>query len=135
MESKAPTAHKHLLLKARMEHVPLALSTEPLGEEFLRVIVEDVLHMNIAIAPRCHFVQDEGNKGLTGIVCLTTSHASFHHWSETGLLMLDVYSCKNYVALDVASKVKQLLKDGDIYDLRFHMIHRDRDSAYNIQIL
>ena len=40
----------------------------------------------------------EGNRGLTGIVVIETSHIALHCWDEKMpyLLQLDVYSCKEF---------------------------------------
>lgn len=49
------------------------------------------------VAERC---EDEGNEGVTGFVVITTSHASVHIW-DTGLVQIDVFSCRHFWNQDV----------------------------------
>jgi S-adenosylmethionine/arginine decarboxylase-like enzyme len=46
------------------------------------------------IGAYCH---DEGNRGVTVVAILNTSHLALHIWDEVmpALLQLDIYSCKN----------------------------------------
>lgn len=60
------------------------------------VLMVERLGMVPVTAPQVAYVDAPGNKGFTGSINLATSHIAFHHWEETGLLMADVYSCKDF---------------------------------------
>lgn len=61
---------------------------------WLTKLVEKV-GMNVLIQPQCVYCDTPGNEGVTGIICLETSHASIHVW-DSGFLQFDLYSCKTF---------------------------------------
>ena len=96
--------HKHLLVNAKVTN---PMNTEEQGIEFLRFLV-DQINMKIIKGPFASYVDAEGNKGLTAIVMIETSHIAFHIWDEPnpGLLQFDLYTCGS---LDL-EKTKAILK-------------------------
>lgn len=84
--------HKHLLIKAYINN-PVTSATQ--GKKLLADLVK-LIGMTPVTKPQAVYVAEEGNKGFTGSINLATSHIAFHIWDETGLLMLDVYSCKDF---------------------------------------
>ncbi len=84
--------HKHMLYKIDV----ISPELSPLmATAFLRDVVEQ-LGMNPVTEPQAVYVPDEGNEGLTGSINLSTSHVAFHVWDKTNIMMLDVYSCKDF---------------------------------------
>ena len=83
--------HKHLLVNAKVNN---AVKSEAQGIEFLRNLVERI-DMKIIQGPFASYVNKEGNRGLTGIVMIETSHIAFHIWDEVrpGLVQFDLYTC------------------------------------------
>ena len=83
--------HKHLLVNAKVNN---AVKSEAQGIEFLRDLVERI-DMKIIQGPFASYVNKEGNRGLTGIVMIETSHIAFHIWDEVrpGLVQFDLYTC------------------------------------------
>jgi S-adenosylmethionine/arginine decarboxylase-like enzyme len=83
--------HKHLLVNAKIKN---PINTEEQGIEFLRNLVEQI-DMKIIKGPFASYVDKEGNKGLTAIVMIETSHIAFHIWDEVdpGLIQFDLYTC------------------------------------------
>lgn len=83
--------HKHLLVNAK---VASPIKKVEQGEEFLRSLVKHI-DMKILQGPFCSYVWTEGNRGLTGIVLIETSHIAFHIWDEPQkpLLQFDLYTC------------------------------------------
>ena len=59
--------------------------------------------MNILAGPYSSKVSKKGNKGLSGVAIIDTSHISIHTWDEKqpALIQLDVYSCKEFKKSDV----------------------------------
>ena len=96
--------HKHLLVNAKVTN---PMNTEEQGIEFLKFLV-DQINMKIIKGPFASYVDAEGNKGLTAIVVIETSHIAFHIWDEPnpGLLQFDLYTCGS---LDL-EKTKTILK-------------------------
>jgi len=63
--------------------------------DFLETLVRKIGMVPVT-KPQATYVTDLGNEGFTGSINLATSHIAFHCWDETGLLMLDVYSCRTF---------------------------------------
>lgn len=83
--------HKHLLINAKVNN---PLQSEEEGVAFLRNLVETI-NMKIIKGPFASYVTAEGNKGLTAMVMIETSHIAFHIWDEPSpaLLQFDLYTC------------------------------------------
>lgn len=86
--------HKHIIITAAIKK-PLNEASEV--EDWLRRVV-DAVDMKILIEPKAIKCDTKGNEGVTGIVCIETSHASIHIWSECDVpfLKFDLYSCKDF---------------------------------------
>lgn len=54
--------------------------------------------MTVLIPPRIAYSEADDNTGYTGLVGLTSSHISFHHWDclSPGLLQYDIFSSKEF---------------------------------------
>lgn len=86
--------HKHILVTAHIAKPPVS---EEAIKDWMRRLVAAV-DMKIVVGPFAHYVTTEGNEGLTAVVCIETSHASMHVWSEAKVpfLKFDLYSCKSF---------------------------------------
>ena len=107
--------HKHIIVRAEVEK-PITNTTE------IRVWVTDLvekLGMQLAIVeqgynPVVAYIDDRGNRGLTALAIIKTSHIACHIWDELipALVQLDVYTCstlekaKVLSALDVMKPLK-----------------------------
>jgi len=87
--------HKHILLTAKNLATPLRTIEEV--SVWLLELVKKV-NMKILIGPFVTRCMTEGNEGITGIVCIETSHSSFHCWDtiEKPFFKADLYSCKDF---------------------------------------
>jgi S-adenosylmethionine/arginine decarboxylase-like enzyme len=83
--------HKHLLVNAKVKN---PMNTEEQGVDFLNDLVKKI-NMKILRGPFASYVDKDGNKGLTAIVMIETSHIAFHIWDEVdpALLQFDLYTC------------------------------------------
>ena len=83
--------HKHLLVNAKVKN-PIA--NEQDGIDFLTRLVERI-DMKIIKGPFASYVDKPGNRGLTAIVMIETSHIAFHIWDEQdpALMQFDLYTC------------------------------------------
>ena len=86
--------HKHLLLRAEVNS---PITEEKKLKKWLRNLVKKI-DMKIIKGPFAGYVTKEGNRGLTGIVMIETSHVAIHIWDEElpALVQCDVYSCADF---------------------------------------
>jgi S-adenosylmethionine/arginine decarboxylase-like enzyme len=65
--------------------------------------------MEICQGPITAYVDVPGNKGLTGVVIIETSHIAVHIWDEVnpGLLQMDVYSCADFDPQQIFDKIEE----------------------------
>ena len=86
--------HKHLIIRAEVNH---PITSEKELRKWLRNLVKKI-DMKIIKGPYAAYVSKEGNRGLTGIVMIETSHISIHIWDEESpaLVQCDVYSCAEF---------------------------------------
>jgi len=118
--------HKHLLVNAKVKN---PMNTEEQGIEFLRDLVNQI-DMKIIKGPFASYVDKDGNKGLTAIVMIETSHIAFHIWDEAdpGLIQFDLYTC-GQLKLD---KVISLFKDTfDVVSLDYVLF--DRENGFKVE--
>jgi S-adenosylmethionine/arginine decarboxylase-like enzyme len=80
--------------------------------------------MKVLIPSQCVRCETPGNEGVTGIVCLETSHASIHVW-DSGYLQADLYSCKPFDPYTVAD----LFHIFEPSRLTFVMLDRNGDQV------
>ena len=68
--------------------------------------------MKLLAGPYTTYVSEIGNKGLTSVAVIETSHIALHIWDEVspGLMQLDVYSCADFNPPDVFDKVNELFQ-------------------------
>ena len=94
--------HKHLIVRAEVNHPPL---TEKYVRSWLRNVVKKI-DMNIIKGPYASYVNKEGNRGVTGVVMIETSHIAIHVWDETtpALVQCDVYSCAEFASNEVLAE-------------------------------
>lgn len=83
--------HKHLLVNAKVID---PITSEEDGIEFLKNLVGRI-NMKIIKGPFASYVDVPGNRGLTAMVMIETSHIAFHIWDETtpSMLQFDLYTC------------------------------------------
>lgn len=84
--------HQHLLVKATIKN-PIQNPEE--AKQMLVDLVKE-LGMVPVTTPQAVYIDALGNEGLTGSINLATSHIAFHVWDNDKLLMMDVYSCKDF---------------------------------------
>ena len=78
------------------------LTSEKEVKKWLRDLVKTI-DMNIVGGPYAKYVTKEGNRGVTGVVMIETSHISIHIWDEVhpSLVQCDVYSCASFSQAEV----------------------------------
>jgi S-adenosylmethionine/arginine decarboxylase-like enzyme len=94
--------HKHLIIRAEVNHPPM---TEKYIRLWLRKLVKKI-DMEIIKGPYASYVTKEGNRGVTGVVMIETSHIAIHVWDESSpaLVQCDVYSCAEFSSNEVLAE-------------------------------
>ena len=96
---KRMPAHKHLIIRTE---VIRPITSEKEIKKWLRKLVKKI-DMNIIKGPYAAYVSKEGNRGITAIVMIETSHIAIHVWDEVSpaLVQCDVYSCAEFSSSEV----------------------------------
>ena len=86
--------HKHMVIRAEVYE---PITSEKDLKKWLRKLVK-LIDMKTIKGPYASYVTKEGNRGITGVVMIETSHISIHIWDETtpALVQCDVYSCAEF---------------------------------------
>jgi S-adenosylmethionine/arginine decarboxylase-like enzyme len=89
-----PLVHQHIVIRAHVNKPPM--SAEEV-KNWLKELISKI-DMNILNGPHATYLDKEGNRGVTGVCIIETSHIAIHVWDEEspGLIQLDVYSCKDF---------------------------------------
>ena len=95
-------AHKHLIIRAEVNS---PITSEKEIKKWLRNVVKKI-DMKIIKGPYASYVQKEGNRGITGVVMIETSHIAIHVWDEDrpALVQCDVYSCAEFSSNEVLAE-------------------------------
>ena len=111
--------HNHLLLNGSSTKPPL---DEALAIEWLRQLVESI-GMKIIQGPYASYVTKEGNRGLTAIVMIETSHIALHVWDETdpAFIQFDLYTCST---LPIKKVIDNLVEIFGLTNYRYKVLER-----------
>jgi S-adenosylmethionine/arginine decarboxylase-like enzyme len=91
-------------------------------------LVESI-DMKIIQGPYASYVEKEGNRGLTCVVMIETSHIALHVWDETdpGEIQFDLYTCGE---LDVDKILKNLSENLGLFDYNYMVL--ERATGFNV---
>jgi S-adenosylmethionine/arginine decarboxylase-like enzyme len=95
--------HQHLVVSAEVARE--TVTSDELAGWLLSVVTR--VGMRPITEPVVAYSDAPGNTGFLGILGISTSHLSIHHWDccVPSLLQFDLYSCKAY---DVASVLDEV---------------------------
>ena len=112
--------HKHLIIRAEANKVP---TDEEQLTEWLKDFIE-FIGMKILMGPYVKYCKMEGNRGITGIAVIETSHIAIHIWDEPvpALIQMDVYSCADFDPYKIANKIKE---DFEIIKIDYKYLNRE----------
>ena len=99
-------AHKHLIIRAEVNR---PITSEKEIKKWLRNLVKKI-DMKIIKGPYASYVSKEGNRGITAVVMIETSHIAIHVWDEKdpALIQCDVYSCANFSSNEVLAEFLEM---------------------------
>ena len=129
--------HKHIIVRAEVEK-PITTIPE------IRVWVTDLvekLGMQLAQVeqgynPVVAYVEDAGNRGLTAVAVIKTSHIACHIWDELipALVQLDVYTCSTLdkeKVLEHLEVMKPLKVDYKVFDREYKLDEKVNEEDNN----
>jgi len=102
--------HKHLIVRADIGKCPKEEDLNKISD-WIRSLIKKI-DMKLLAGPYTTYVNEKGNKGMTSVAIIETSHIALHIWDETspGLMQLDVYSCANFNPQEVFEKVNEIFQ-------------------------
>ena len=111
--------HKHLIIRAEVNDPP---TSEKKIKKWLRKLVKKI-DMKIIKGPYAGYVTKEGNRGVTGVVMIETSHIAIHVWDESSpaLVQCDVYSCAEFSTNEVFAEFIPM----DVVKIDHLLLNRD----------
>lgn len=97
--------HKHLIVRAELNNPPTCAVDI---QEWMKTLV-DKIGMKILMGPYAIYSDMSGNRGLTAVTIIETSHIAMHVWDEVepALMQLDVYTCSTLDIRDVFDAIDQ----------------------------
>ena len=102
--------HKHLIVRADISWCPQEEDLNKISD-WIRNLIKKI-EMKLLAGPYTTYVNEKGNKGMTSVAIIETSHIALHIWDESspGLMQLDVYSCADFIPKDVFDEVNKMFK-------------------------
>jgi len=116
--------HKHLLIRAEVDNCPMK------GElGYVLTWMNDLIskiNMKLMHGPNISYVDQVGNRGITCMALIETSHIVLHIWDEKkpGLFQLDVYSCKSF---DLNIVIESLKASFSVKKIQYKFLDRKSD--------
>jgi S-adenosylmethionine/arginine decarboxylase-like enzyme len=115
----APLIHRHLIVRATVTKPPVDCAAV---HTWLCELCE-LIGMRLLAGPITAYVEDVGNRGVTGVCIISTSHIAVHVWDEPSpaVIQLDVYTCAE---LDPQSVINHLAQFEPVH-VDTHYLDRD----------
>ena len=116
--------HKHLIVRADIGWCPKEEDLNKISD-WVRGLIKKI-EMKLLAGPYTTNVNDPGNKGMTSVAIIETSHIALHIWDETkpGLMQLDVYSCADFNPQDIFDEVDRVFKT---VKMEYKFLDRDKE--------
>lgn len=120
--------HNHLLLNGYTNTPP---RDEKETIEWMSKLVEEI-GMKIIQGPFASYVTKEGNRGLTCVVMIETSHIALHVWDEEepAFVQFDLYTCST---LPHGPVISNLMKNLGIFEYSSLVLERSNGFKTVIQ--
>ena len=116
-----PVVHEHIIIRAMVKDPPIYVAKTC---AWLMELITKI-GMEVELGPYARYLDDPGNRGITSIALIKTSHIAMHVWDEPfpALIQLDVYSC---APLDL-NAVLEKLKEFDPVEVKWKKLDRETD--------
>ena len=113
--------HRHLIIRAEVFSCP---SKHNLDEvlDWMKLLTSSI-DMKVMFGPNITYVDQIGNRGITCMALIETSHIVLHIWDEPipGLFQLDIYSCKDF---SLSTVIDLLNKSFKVDKLQYKFLDR-----------
>ena len=115
--------HKHLIVRAELNNPPQCAEAI---QDWMKTLV-DKIGMKILMGPYAVYSDMVGNRGLTAVTIIETSHIAMHVWDEVtpALMQLDVYTCSTLNIADVFSALVEF----EPHHVEFKYIDREHNLS------
>jgi S-adenosylmethionine/arginine decarboxylase-like enzyme len=112
--------HKHLIIRAEVNNPPKDVDKLT---EWLKDFIASI-NMKVMLGPYVAYCNNEGNRGITGVAVIETSHIAIHVWDEPvpALMQIDIYSCAEFNPYLISDKLK---KDFDVVKMDYKFLNRE----------
>jgi S-adenosylmethionine/arginine decarboxylase-like enzyme len=96
--------HKHLIFRIETPTPPTDVIVL---ENWMKSLINKV-GMELYAGPVVKYLNEVGNRGLTGVCVIKTSHLALHCWDEPspGIIQFDIYSCGQLNIEDVLEELQ-----------------------------
>ena len=113
--------HKHLIIRAEVKS---PLKQEAQAIEWMKTLI-DKIGMKVMMGPYSKYLDVIGNRGLTAVAIIETSHIALHIWDEDdpALVQLDVYTCGPLDPYDVVEALREF------HPIKIEMKYLDREQG------
>jgi len=110
--------HRHIIIRAEVNNPPTDIRKI---KKWIKKLILSIGMKRLG-QPIAVYCNKEGNRGLTCVSCIETSHIAMHSWDETSpsIVQLDVYTCST---LD-KEVVFKYLNEFDPINLRYAILDR-----------
>ncbi len=117
--------HNQLLVNG---YTNSAWKSETSAVEWMQSLV-DSIDMKTIQGPYASYVEKEGNRGITCIVMIETSHIALHVWDEPSPaeVQLDLYTCGELPVNKILTKIKN---DLGIFNYKYMVL--ERAKGFNV---
>lgn len=104
--------HKHLIIRAEADNPPV---DENYLKSWLNNFIMDI-NMKVFMGPYVKYCNMPGNRGITAVAIIETSHIAMHIWDEVtpALMQFDVYSCGEFDPEKICKKIQDDFKTSKI---------------------
>jgi S-adenosylmethionine/arginine decarboxylase-like enzyme len=113
--------HKHLIIRAEVKN---PLKEESLAMDWMSRLIAKI-GMKTMMGPFAKYLDVAGNRGLTAVAIIETSHIALHIWDEDdpALVQLDVYTCGPLDPYDVVEALREF------HPTKIEMKYLDREQG------
>lgn len=117
--------HKHLIVRAELNNPPKCSESI---QDWMKTLVEKI-NMRILMGPYAVYSDMVGNRGLTAVTIIETSHIAMHVWDEVepALMQLDVYTCSTMNIKDVFDALQEFAPQ--------HVEYKYIDREHNLTLI
>jgi len=128
--------HKHLIIRAEITNPPV--NPEDINN-WMRDLVEEI-DMKILMGPYSTYCDMPGNRGLTSVTIIETSHIALHVWDEVdpALMQLDVYTCSTldpYEVIEAISMFDPIKVEMKYLDREHNLVELPMPTEWTEQLI